>query len=71
VRTAIKNNETGLLVPPGDVNALANALNSILTDSQLATRLGAAGREFALSRTWKKAGEAYAELYKKVLERPS
>jgi glycosyltransferase involved in cell wall biosynthesis len=69
VRTAVKNNETGLLVPPGDVNALANALNSILSDSQLATRLGAAGREFALSRSWKKAGEAYGALYRDVLRR--
>jgi len=69
VRTAVKNNETGLLVTPGDADALAAALNSILNDAELATRLGEAGRKFALSRTWEKAGQAYAVLYKEVCKK--
>lgn len=44
----IQDGATGLLVPPGDVNALAESLVSILTDRALATRMGLAAREFAL-----------------------
>jgi len=36
--------ESGLLVTPGHVEELANALESLLRDPQLRTRLGAAGR---------------------------
>jgi glycosyltransferase involved in cell wall biosynthesis len=39
---------TGLLVPAGDVSALAAAIESILRDKTYATRLGKAGRERAL-----------------------
>jgi Glycosyltransferase len=63
VRTVVKNNETGLLIKPGDPIALANALNSIFNDPQLATRLGANARVFALPRTWADAGKKYFEVY--------
>ncbi len=36
----IKDGETGLLVDPGDVNGLRNALARLLTDSDLCRRLG-------------------------------
>jgi glycosyltransferase involved in cell wall biosynthesis len=38
---------TGLLVPPGDPTALKNAIQRLLADGELRTRLGAAGRERA------------------------
>jgi rhamnosyl/mannosyltransferase len=42
---ANRHGETGLVVPPGDAPALAAALNTLLADSELRQRFGAAGRE--------------------------
>ena len=41
---AVVDGETGLLVPPGDVGALAETLDAVLADAALAQRLGEAGR---------------------------
>ncbi len=41
---AIEDGESGLLVPPRDVAALGNALNSLLASAELRSRLGAAAR---------------------------
>ncbi len=40
----VADDETGLLVPPGDAGALASALARVLADRELARRLGEAGR---------------------------
>jgi glycosyltransferase involved in cell wall biosynthesis len=44
VREAVVDRETGVLVPRGDVGALAGALRSLAGDRELAHRLGEAGR---------------------------
>ncbi len=41
----VLDGETGLLVPPGDVDALADALADVLDDPERARRLGEAGRD--------------------------
>jgi glycosyltransferase involved in cell wall biosynthesis len=43
----VENGREGLLYPPGDVNALAGALERAAGDRELRARLGAAGREKA------------------------
>jgi glycosyltransferase involved in cell wall biosynthesis len=43
----VVDGETGILVPPDDPTALANAIGRLLTDRDLAARFGAAGRERA------------------------
>jgi glycosyltransferase involved in cell wall biosynthesis len=61
--------ETGLLVPPGDPSALAVALLRALGDADLRARIGAAGRERALSRfTWRRTAEGTVEHYRALLE---
>jgi glycosyltransferase involved in cell wall biosynthesis len=51
----VADGETGLLVPPGDAEALADALRNLLRDKALRARMGVAGRarverEFTLAR---------------------
>jgi glycosyltransferase involved in cell wall biosynthesis len=43
----VKDQRTGLLVPPGDVDALADALARLAADRDLVRQLGDSGREFA------------------------
>jgi glycosyltransferase involved in cell wall biosynthesis len=44
------DNQTGLLVPPRDPDALAEAISRLICDRDFATRLGRAGRVHALKR---------------------
>jgi glycosyltransferase involved in cell wall biosynthesis len=44
---AVEHERTGLLVPPRDVEGLANALDRLLNDPPYRQTLGAAGRELA------------------------
>ena len=43
-RDVVVHGETGLLVPPGDVTALAAAIRTLAADPALRARMGAAGR---------------------------
>jgi glycosyltransferase involved in cell wall biosynthesis len=47
VPDAVRHEETGLLVPPGDDAALAGALARVLADPAWAARLGERGRVLA------------------------
>lgn len=51
----VAHDETGLLVPPGDPVALADALSSLLADPARARRMGAAGRARAQRFSWRRA----------------
>jgi glycosyltransferase involved in cell wall biosynthesis len=46
-RQAVHHGETGLLVPPRDVEALAAAINGLLDDPDRARDMGRAARQFA------------------------
>lgn len=55
---AVGHGEAGLVVPAGDVDALADALERVLAEPALAQRLGAAGRRRAQSASsWETVAE--------------
>ncbi len=61
--------ETGFVVPPENPRALAVALNSLLSDEDLAKRLGHGARErYERLFSGPALGKAYANLYREVLE---
>ncbi|HEX7181895.1 MAG TPA: glycosyltransferase family 4 protein, partial [Thermoanaerobaculia bacterium] len=64
----IVNGESGLLVPPGDLEALAAALLRVLEDSHLARRLGEGARRDARERfAWDRIARTILEAYGTVL----
>ncbi len=65
---AVVDGETGLLTPPEDVDALAQALATLIDDAELRQRLGAAGRdrmqkEFSIATM----ADKHVNLYETVL----
>ena len=63
----VADGETGILVPPGDPAALAAALVRVLTDRELAERLGAEARIRA--ERWMTTPEEYAGRVRELVEK--
>ncbi|TMJ93903.1 MAG: glycosyltransferase family 4 protein [Actinobacteria bacterium] len=64
----VEDGETGLLVPPGDLDALRAALERLLGDPELRRRLGAAARERARERfSWEHVTPATVAAYEEAL----
>jgi glycosyltransferase involved in cell wall biosynthesis len=64
----VQDGDNGLLVPPGDPQALANALARLITDPDLAVRLGHAARRSVANRFDLAAmAERFAEFYQSVV----
>ncbi|HEY8642306.1 MAG TPA: glycosyltransferase family 4 protein [Candidatus Dormibacteraeota bacterium] len=63
-----RDGEAGFLVPPGDAQALAAAINRALSDAALRRRLGEAGRARVLEMfTWERAAQATVAEYEKAI----
>jgi phosphatidyl-myo-inositol alpha-mannosyltransferase len=63
----VRDGVDGLLVPPGDADALADALGRVLDDPAMARRLGETGRARAATFDWSAIVERIEALYEKAL----
>jgi glycosyltransferase involved in cell wall biosynthesis len=67
----VDDGATGLLVPPDDPAALADALVRLLTDAEEADRMGAAGaRWLAREASWERVAERVEEGLQKAAVGP-
>lgn len=71
VGDAVEPDRTGILVPPGDTEALGRAVAALLTDSARRRRLGDAAREAARGRDPEATVRAVARIYRDVLAEPA
>ncbi|MGC9453702.1 MAG: glycosyltransferase family 4 protein [Phycisphaerae bacterium] len=63
----VRPDETGLLAPAGDTDALAGAIRSLLSDSDRLQRMGRACRETAVREySYKPVAGRYRQLYEQV-----
>ncbi len=64
----IEDGRTGILVPPGDADALAAAIRSLLADPERCVRMGAAASEHIRTNfTWERTAKITLDLYGEVL----
>ena len=69
IHELIKNNETGLLVPPNDPHKLAESINKLLENKQNANQLAQSGYEFVNNNmTWDVMLPKYIEFYENLLK---
>jgi phosphatidyl-myo-inositol alpha-mannosyltransferase len=66
-REVVRGGVDGLLVPTGDTAALTEALRRVLTDRDLATRLGSAGRERAARYRWDVVTQQIEAAYREAI----
>ena len=65
----VEDGRTGLLVPPRDVEALADAICRLAGDAELRTAMGRAGRAFVQERyRWQENAAQMERLYHYLLE---
>jgi glycosyltransferase involved in cell wall biosynthesis len=65
----VEEGRTGILVPPGDPEALSEALLALVSDPGLRARLGEAGRAFVVERySWARCVDRMLAAYREILD---
>ena len=68
-RGVVRRDRDGLLVEPGNADALAASMRRLIDDPQLRAKLSRAGEERAQLFTWERVGQAVEEYYGFVIRR--
>jgi len=70
IHDIITHEESGLIFPSGDTQALADTILRALNDSDLCARLAEEGRKRVVQKfDWKSVAEKYAEVYDKLIHK--
>jgi glycosyltransferase involved in cell wall biosynthesis len=65
----IKNGRTGLLVVPGEVTGLADAIDSLCRDKKLREEMGGAARkEMEMGYGWDRVSKGYLKVFEKAIK---
>jgi D-inositol-3-phosphate glycosyltransferase len=67
LQTLIEHGQSGLLVPAGDYQALAESIAQVLTDPRLRMHLAHGARDRAEHFSWRSVGDRVEALYAKIL----
>jgi glycosyltransferase involved in cell wall biosynthesis len=62
LRDSIRHGETGMLVKPGDLEALAEALTSLLKDDVLREKMSRNALEWGKNFNWDKTAEEFLKI---------
>lgn len=65
----IRNGQDGILIPPNDAQALAEAIVEILADPERARRIGVVARERAKEFTWDRVARETIAFYQELAQR--
>jgi D-inositol-3-phosphate glycosyltransferase len=68
LQTLIEHGESGLLVPAGDYQALAEAIAQVLSDHRLRMHLAHGARDRAEHYSWRVVGDKVEALYARILK---
>jgi glycosyltransferase involved in cell wall biosynthesis len=70
-RDIVEHGKTGLLISPGDIEGLANAVDCLLRDHALRIRLGETAKRVAWDYDWPVIAARYESVYESALRRPT
>jgi len=68
LRDSIINGETGLLVPYGDIKALANAIIKVLSEDELRAKLSKNAIKWAEKFSWEKTAKEFEKILEKIID---
>ena len=67
IREMVDDGASAILVPPGDVDALKNAILKVLFNKEIATKMSEQNLNFAQRESWSSVAKAYEEAYLSLL----